>query len=184
MIDRLHTSAHVGLVEAGARAADQIDVEGATVDQIATLLAFPVATFDAEFPTLERFYEALQLRFLDGRLARVIGDAGHLPAGMGRVRAAWSGYLDFTLENAALYGLCRRARRRFPALRGEVTKRNVTVASLLNTELATLKVPAATTIAKLATAMVFETARIENELRRVEPPAREAVWQFIESRIG
>jgi hypothetical protein len=184
MTDRLHTSAHIGLVEAGIKAAGQIDAETATADQIATLLAFPVATFDAEFPTLERFFEALQLRFLDGRLNRVISDAGHLPAGRGRIRAAWSGYLDYTLEQAALFGVCRKARRRFPCLRGEVAKRNGTVWTLLNTELVALKVKTPAVIAKLATAMVFETARIEHEQRQVEPAAREAIWEFIESRIA
>jgi hypothetical protein len=103
---------------------------------------------------------------------------------MGRIRAAWSGYLDYTLEQAPLYGLCRLARRKFPVLRNEVGKRNSTVAHLLNTELVALKVESPMTIAKLASAMVFETVRIEHEQREIEAAARGAVWQFIESRIG
>jgi AcrR family transcriptional regulator len=183
MTDRLHTSTRIALVDAGVDAADQIDVDTATADQIATRLAFPVASFDAEFQKLDAFFEALQLRFLDGRLNRVIGDAGHLPPGTGRIRAAWSAYLDYTLEQAALYALCRKARRRFPSLRGEVVKRNGTVWGLLNVELVALKVETPAVIAKLATAMVFEIAQIENEERRACAAARAALWQFIESRI-
>ena len=174
---------HVGIIEAGAAVVDQINLE-TTAEQLALLTGYPVATFKAEFPSIEAFFEALQRRFLDGRLNRVISEAGHLPAGMGRVRAAWSGYLDYTLEQASIFNLCRQARNTYPKMRNEVRKRNGTVPQLLNTELVALKVESPMVIAKLVSSMVFELAKLECEERRVESLGREAVWSFIESRIG
>jgi hypothetical protein len=155
----------------------------ATVDaaSIAAAVGITQAEFEAAFDTLEHYFAAVQLQFFEGRLAAVISRAGTMPSGMDRIRCAWTGYLDYSLDNAATYRWCRRARQRYPILNEEMRRRNHGVLLMIQMEFSTLKASHPTECARLAVGMVLETVKAETEARHKLETMRQMLFSTLET---
>jgi hypothetical protein len=153
-----------------------------TVDAaaIAATVGVSLAEFEATFDTLESYFNAVQLQFFEGRLAAVIASAGTMRSGMDRIRRAWSGYLDYSLEHASAYRWCRRARQRFPFLNEEMRRRNHGMLLMIQMEFSVLKCEHPMERARLAVGMVLETVKVETEARQKNQPMRELLFATIE----
>lgn len=150
------------------------------VGVIAATVGVTQAEFTAEFHTLEHYFAAVQQQFFDGRLGAVIGTAGTMHSGMDRIRRAWTGYLDYSLEHAATYRWCRRARQRFPSLNEEMRRRNHGMLLMIQMEFSTIKSSHPAESARLAVGMVLETVKLETESRKKNPAMREKLFTTLE----
>lgn len=180
MTAELHTDRRALFLAAAPMLAEQFDPASVTAPAIAAALGIDEEDFIAEFDGVEAYFAALQLQFFEGRLAAVIGKAGSIPPGLERIRGAWNGYLDYSLQHAAVHAWCRRARPRFPALREEVRRRNHGVLLMIQIEFSALRCPQPMERARLAVAMVLETVRVESETRTKNNTMRELLWSSLE----
>lgn len=160
--------------------AERIDPLTTDMAALAQAAGVPQAEFEAEFGTLENYFAAVQLQFFEGRLASVIGLAGTMKPGMERIRNAWTGYLDYSVEHAAVLAWCRRARQRFPSLHEELRRRNHGVLLMIQIEFSTLRCAHPMERARLAVGMVLETAKMETEARAKNYPMRSMLWSTLE----
>lgn len=161
--------------------AQRFDPATVDVKSIAAAVGVSQAEFEAEFDTLDHYFAALQLHFFDGRLGAVIGAAGTMHSGMDRIRRAWSGYLDYSLEHAAAYRWCRRARQRFPSLNEEMRRRNHGMLLMIQMEFSTMKCSHPMECARLAVGMVLETVKLETESRQKNLAMRERLFSTLEA---
>ena len=157
---------------------DPVTVELAS---IAATVGVSQAEFEAEFDTLEHYFAAVQLHFFEGRLGAVIGTAGTMHSGMDRIRRAWTGYLDYSLEHAATYRWCRRARQRFPSLNEEMRRRNHGMLLMIQMEFSAVKCSHPMECARLAVGMVLETVKLETESRQKNLAMRERLFTTLEA---
>lgn len=157
---------------------DPLTVDAAS---IAAAVGVSQAEFEAEFDTLEHYFAGVQLHFFEGRLGAVIGAAGTMNSGMDRIRRAWTGYLDYSLEHAATHRWCRRARQRFPSLNEEMRRRNHGMLLMIQMEYSTMKSSYPMECARLAVGMVLETVKLEAESRQKNQPMRDRLMATLES---
>ena len=168
------------LLAAAPMLADRFDAATVTAAAIAQAVGIAEEDFIDEFGAVESYFLALQLGFFEGRLARVIGRAGTMQPGLERIRSAWSGYLDYSVEHAAVYAWCKRARQRFPSLLEELRRRNHGVLLMIQIEFSTLRCPHPMECARLAVGMVLETVKLETESRTRNEPMRALLWSALE----
>ena len=159
---------------------DRLDIMSVTAAAIAQAVGIAEEDFIDEFGGVEHYCAALQLRFFEGRLNSVLGRAGAMQPGLERIRSAWSAYLDYSVEHAAVHSWCRRARQRFPSLLEEVRRRNHAVLLMIQIEFSTLQCPHAMERARLAVGMVLETVKVETEARAKNDAMRALLWSALE----
>lgn len=168
------------LLAAATMLADKVDPLNATEQEIARLIGVSSEEFQAEFDGLEAYFSAVQLQFFDGRLNYVLSRAGAMKPGLDRIREAWGGYLDYSVQHCGLFVWCRRARHRFPALQEEMRRRNHGVLLMIQIEFSTLKCSHPMESARLAVGMVLETVKVETEARARNEAMRSQLWAALE----
>jgi hypothetical protein len=168
------------LLAAATMLADRIDPMTATPAAIAAAIGVAEEEFTEEFDGVEPYFAAVQIQFFEGRLASVIGKAGAMKPGLDRIRSAWTAYLDHSVAHAAVHAWCRRARHRFPALNGELRRRNHGVLLMIQIEFSSLGCAHPMECARLAVGMVLETARMETEARARNEAMRGLLWSALE----
>ncbi len=168
------------LLAAASMLAERIDPLTTTEQEVAQAVGISAEEFTEEFDGIEAYFAAVQLRFFEGRLSAVIGRAGAIKPGLDRIREAWSGYLDYSVQHAGLFIWCRRARHRFPALQEEVRRRNHGVLLMIQIEFSTLKCSHPMESARLAVGMVLETVKLETEARARNEAMRAQLWAALE----
>jgi hypothetical protein len=171
---------HLMLAAAGGLA-ERFDPGSVGIAELAAATNVSQDDFEAEFDTLENYFAAVQQQFFEGRLASVIAQAGAMAPGFERIRCAWTGYLDYSVDHAAVHVWCRRARQRFPSLLEEMRRRNHGVLLMIQIEFATLGRQNPMERARLAVGMVLETVRMEAEARSRNEPMRALLWQILET---
>lgn len=159
---------------------DRLDVLSVTAAAIAQAVGIAEEDFIDEFGGVEHYCSALQLRFFEGRLNSVLSKAGSMRPGLERIRGAWTAYLDYSVEHAAVHGWCRRARQRYPSLLEEVRRRNHAVLLMIQIEFSTLQCPHPMERARLAVGMVLETVKAETEARAKNEAMRALLWSALE----
>ena len=180
MTSALHTDRRRLMLAAASGLADRFDPANVGVEELAAAMNVGRQDFEDEFGSLENYFTAVQLQFFEGRLNSVIGKAGAMAPGIERIRCAWSGYLDYSVEHAAVHGWCRRARLRFPSMQEETRRRNHGVLLMIQIEFATLGRPNPMERARLAVGMVLETVRVEGEARVRNEAMRALLWSALE----
>lgn len=168
------------LLAAATMLADKVDPLNTTEQEIARLIGVGDDEFQAEFEGLEAYFSAVQLQFFDGRLNYVLSRAGAMKSGLDRIREAWGGYLDYSVQHAGLFVWCRRARHRFPSLQEEMRRRNHGVLLMIQIEFSTLKCSHPMESARLAVGMVLETVKVETEARARNEAMRSQLWAALE----
>ena len=168
------------LLAAAGMLAERIDPLTTTAQEVAQAVGISAEEFTEEFDGIEAYFAAVQLQFFEGRLTSVISRAGAIKPGLDRIREAWSGYLDYSLQHAGLFIWCRRARHRFPALQEEVRRRNHGVLLMIQIEFSTLKCSHPMESARLAVGMVLETVKLETEARARNEAMRSQLWAALE----
>ncbi len=180
MTAELHTD-HRGLLLAAApMLADRFDAASVTLAAMAQAVGVAEEDFITEFGGVEAYFMALQLQFFEERLASVIGKAGTMQPGFERIRSAWSSYLDYSVEHAAVHAWCRRARQRFPSMLEEARRRNHGALLMIQIEFSTLHCPHPMERARLAVGMVQETAKLETETHARNEAMRALLWSALE----
>ncbi len=180
MTVELHTDRRRLLLAAAPMLAERFDAGSVNAAEIADAVGMASGDFVAEFGDIEHYFAALQLQFFEGRLAAVIAKAGTMQPGLERIHAAWSCYLDYSLEHAAVHVWCRRARQRFPALHDEGRRRNHGVLLMIQIEFASLNRPDAMERARLAVGAVLETVKVESEMRKRNEAMRALLWSAMD----
>jgi hypothetical protein len=180
MTAELQTDRRGLLLAAAPMLADRLDVLSVTASQIAREMGVSEEDFIDEFGGVEGYCALLQLQFFEGRLNNVLGRAGIMQPGVERIRTAWTSYLDYSVEHAAVHGWCRRARQRFPSLLEELRRRNHAVLLMIQIEFSTLRCPHAMERARLAVGMVLETVKVETESRAKNEAMRALLWSALE----
>jgi AcrR family transcriptional regulator len=180
MTSELHTDRRRLLLSAAAMLANRFEPATVGVAELAEALGIAVEDFVAEFQDVEHYFAAVQMQFFEGRLAAVIRRAGAMTPGLERIRSAWSGYLDYSLEHAAVCSWCRRARQRFPSLMDEMRRRNHGVMLMIQIEFCTLGCPDAMERARLTVGAVLETVEVETEMRRKNQAMRDLLWSALD----
>jgi hypothetical protein len=168
------------ILTATSALAEKVDPLTTDMAGLAKAAGVPQAEFEAEFGTLENYFAAVQQQFFEGRLASVIGLAGTMKPGMERIRSAWTSYLDYSVEHAAVFTWCRHARQRFPSLNEELRRRNHGVLLMIQIEFSTLRCANPMERARLAVGMVLETVKVETEARAKNYPMRAMLWSTLE----
>jgi hypothetical protein len=168
------------LLAAATMLTDRIDPLTTTVGELAQAVGIGEDEFSAEFDGVEAYLSAVQLQFFEGRLNHVIAKAGAIAPGLDRIREAWTGYLDYSVQNAGLFNWCRRARQRFPALQEEVRRRNHGVLLMIQIEFRSLGCAHPMESARLAVGMVMETVKMETEVRARNDAMRGLLWAALE----
>jgi hypothetical protein len=168
------------LIAAATMLTDRIDPLTTSTAELAQAVGISEDEFSAEFDGVEAYVSAVQLQFFEGRLNHVISSAGPMQPGLDRIREAWTGYLDYSVQNAGLFLWCRRARHRFPALQEEVRRRNHGVLLMIQIEFKSLRCAHPMESARLAVGMVMETVKLETEARARNDAMRKLLWSSLE----
>jgi hypothetical protein len=168
------------LLAAATMLAERVDPLAVTETELAAAVGVSAEEFADEFDGVEGYLAAVQMRFFEGRLNNVISKAGTMLPGLDRMRAAWSSYLDYSVQHAGLFVWCRRARQRFPAMQEEVRRRNHGVLLMIQMEFSTLGCAHPMESARLAVGMVLETVKMETEMRARNDAMRAQLWAALE----
>ena len=180
MTAELRTDRRGLLLAAAPMLADRFDGASVTAAAIAQAVGIAEEDFIAEFGGVEAYFMALQLQFFEKRLTSVLSKAGTMPPGFERIRSAWSSYLDYSVEHAAVHAWCRRARQRFPSMLEEARRRNHGALLMIQIEFSALHCANSMERARLAVGMVQETAKLETEMRARSEAMRTLLWSALE----
>lgn len=149
--------------------------------EIAAAIGLDVTNLRRRFSDVSAVLCALQQRFFEGRLACATERVGGMPPGVARIRESFCAYLDYTLEHAELYAWLQAARLSYPALIDAHARRNQGTMTMMGIELRTLGWPAPREAARLALAMLLETALAEVEVRQPLSSLRERLWHCLDA---
>jgi AcrR family transcriptional regulator len=184
------TGADVGearkaLLKAGERLAGQPDgAHNLSVATLAQAAGVSERDFRAAFADIEDFRRALLMHMMDVVRAEVLAAAaGFERPGFERMWHTVEAFLDANLRHPAMRRLAHELRTDSMAI-DLLRKRMAGYAMVFKAELATLDRPDPAGAARLATAMIVEAAKAENEAGHADAELRRALYGYLKGYSG
>lgn len=165
------------LQAASALLAEGTGVSGLTPDVVAKRAGVPPSAYSSAFPELAEFKSALLRTLLDEVLGEAAVASKDMNPGVPRMCRATEQYLDAMLKRPAIRELMLTLQGHRRA--GEVNKSRIDgFVMIFRVEFLAVGAKRAMEAARLATAMVIETAMAEFDARRALPEFREVLYAF------
>jgi TetR/AcrR family transcriptional repressor of nem operon len=167
------------LIETGLVLAEEVGLEGLSVNAVVAAAGVSKGTFFHHFPDRVSYVVALHRRFHDSLLDEVMSVIGNMPPGKERLAAAATTYLDGCLRDRGVKALLLEARGHRP-IAEEVMRRNRANVEVVAADFTALGWPHPRAGARLWIAATAECALMELALGRRDPDARQALSRFVE----
>jgi AcrR family transcriptional regulator len=166
------------LIETGLVLAEQLGLEGLSVNAVVAGAGVSKGTFFHHFPDRVSYLLALHRRFHDALFDEVLSVVGEMPRGKGRLAAVAANYLDCCLRDRGVKALLLEARGHLP-IADEVTRRNRMAVDLVTGDFEALGSRHPREAARLWIAATAECALMELERGRRDPAARAALSALV-----
>jgi AcrR family transcriptional regulator len=167
------------LIETGLRLAEELGLEGLSVNAIVEAAGVSKGTFFHHFADRVSYLVALHRRFHDALFDEVMSVIGNMPRGADRLIAAASTYLDGCLRDRGVKALLLEARGHLP-IADEVTRRNRMTVDVVVADFKAIGARHPRQAARLWIAATAECALMELELGRRDPAARSELSALVE----
>jgi AcrR family transcriptional regulator len=177
--DEAAAATREALQEAGLRVADRFGLAGMSVNRVVAEAGLAKGTFYVHFPDRGAFLGAIHVRFHERILVAVHAAIDDMPAGLDRLRAGLTAYLDACLRAPATKAFLLEARND-EAVADQVALRNDAFAKLGAPDLRAMGWRHPTVAARMVVAMAAETALVELAHGRRQPTARTVLRQMLE----
>ena len=162
------------LIETGLVLAEQLGLEGLSVNAIVAAAGVSKGTFFHHFPDRVSYLVALHRRFHDVLFDEVMAVIGELAPGRDRLAAAATIYLDGCLRDRGVKALLLEARGHLP-IAEEVTRRNRMTVDVVAADFEAIGSPHPRAAARLWIAATAECALMELDLGGRDDAARTAL---------
>jgi AcrR family transcriptional regulator len=166
------------LIETGLVLAEDLGLEGLSVNAVVGAAGVSKGTFFHHFPDRVAYLVALHRRFHDALFDEVMGVIGEMPPGAGRLAAAARTYLNGCLRDRGVKALLLEARGHLP-IADEVTHRNRLNVDVVAADFEALGSPHPREAARLWIAATAECALMELERGRRDSAARAALNSLV-----
>ena len=166
------------LIETGLVLAEDLGLEGLSVNAVVAAAGVSKGTFFHHFPDRVSYLVALHRRFHDALFDEVIAVIGPMTPGKKRLDAAARTYLDGCLRDRGVKALLLEARGHLP-IADEVMRRNRLTVDLVAADFEALRSPHPREAARLWIAATAECALMELESGGPNPSARAVVNAFV-----
>lgn len=166
------------LIETGLVLAEELGLEGLSVNALVAAAGVSKGTFFHHFPDRVSYLVALHRRFHDALFDEVMAAIGDLPPGRDRLAAAARTYLDGCLRERGVKALLLEARGHLPVAE-EVTRRNRMNIDVVADDFRALDSAHPREAARLWIAATAECALIELERGKPDPAARAALNDLV-----
>jgi AcrR family transcriptional regulator len=166
------------LIETGLVLAEDLGLEGLSVNAVVAAAGVSKGTFFHHFPDRVSYLVALHRRFHDALFEEVTAVIGDLEPGRGRLAAAARVYLDACLRDRGVKALLLEARGHLP-IADEVMRRNRMNVDVVAADFAALGRSHPRDAARLWVAATAECALIELERGRRVNGARAALRDLV-----
>jgi len=167
------------LIETGLVLAEELGLEGLSVNAVVAAAGVSKGTFFHHFPDRVSYLVALHRRFHDVLFDEVMSVIGEMALGKDRLANAATTYLDGCLRDRGVKALLLEARGHLP-IADEVTRRNRMNVDVVAADFEALGSPHPREVARLWIAATAECALIELELGHESQPARAALNSLVE----
>lgn len=165
------------LIESGLVLAEQLGLEGLSVNAVVAAAGVSKGTFFHHFPDRTTYLVALHRRFHDVLFDEVVAAISTMPTGGARLQAAAATYLDGCLRDRGVKALLLEARGHRP-IADEVLRRNRMNVDIVAADFLALGWPHPRHAARLWIAATAECALVELELGGPDPAARSVLSEF------
>jgi AcrR family transcriptional regulator len=166
------------LIETGLVLAEQLGLEGLSVNAVVAGAGVSKGTFFHHFPDRVSYLVALHRRFHDVLFDEMMAAIGDIAPGKDRLTAAAATYLDGCLRDRGVKALLLEARGHLP-IADEVTRRNRMSVDVVAADFEALGARHPRQSARLWIAATAECALMELELGRRDPEARSALSELV-----
>src|SRR3954470_13538260 len=166
------------LIETGLVLAEELGLEGLSVNAVVASAGVSKGTFFHHFPDRVSYLVALHRRFHDALFDEVMAVIGQLPPGKERLAAPAATYLDGCLRDRGVKALLLEARGHLP-MADEVLRRNRMNVDVVAADFEALGAQHPRQSARLWIAATAECALMELELGRRDPAARSALSALV-----
>jgi AcrR family transcriptional regulator len=162
------------LIETGLVLAEELGLEGLSVNAVVAAAGVSKGTFFHHFPDRVSYLVALHRRFHDALFDEMLRAIGAMPPGRDRLTVAARTYLDGCLRDRGVKALLLEARGHLP-IAEEVTRRNRMSVDVVSEDFRALGARHPRQSARLWIAATAECALIELERGAPDPAARAAL---------
>ncbi|HYZ69546.1 MAG TPA: TetR/AcrR family transcriptional regulator [Mycobacterium sp.] len=167
------------LIETGLVLAEDVGLEGLSVNAVVAGAGVSKGTFFHHFPDRVTYLVALHRRFHDALFDEMMSAIDGVPPGKDRLDAAATTYLDGCLRDRGVKALLLEARGHLP-ITEEVTRRNRMSVDVVTADFEALGSRYPRESARLWIAATAECALMELELGRRDPAARSALNALVQ----
>ena len=167
------------LIETGLVLAEELGLEGLSVNAVVSAAGVSKGTFFHHFPDRVTYLVALHRRFHDALFDEVVSVIDGMTPGKDRLDAAARTYLDGCLRDRGVKALLLEARGHLP-IAEEVMRRNRMNVDVVAADFTALGWPHPRQAARLWIAATAECALVELELGRRDPDARSVLTRFVQ----
>lgn len=173
------------LLQAGEQLASQPDgIRALTATRLAQAAGVSARDFNDAFSSLDDFRRELLRHMMDVVRAEVLATAASLGRpGFERMWRTIEAFLDVNLRHPAMRRLAHEMRTD-PVAIELLRQRMAGYAMVFKTELAALDQPNPASAARLATAMIVEAAKAENEAGHAHAEVRRALYAYLKAYAG
>ncbi len=169
------------LLESGLLLAEQLGLEGLSVNALVSAAGVSKGSFFHHFPDRATYLVALHRRFHDKLFDDVMAVIDGMPPGRERLAAAARAYLDGCLHDRGVKALLLEARGHRP-IADEVVRRNRMNVEVVTADFDALGYPHPRMAARLWVAATAECALVELERGKADRSARSALDEFVGCR--
>jgi AcrR family transcriptional regulator len=166
------------LIETGLVLAEELGLEGLSVNAVVAAAGVSKGTFFHHFPDRVSYLVALHRRFHDVLFDEMMSVIGEMTPGRDRLDSAATTYLDGCLRDRGVKALLLEARGHLP-IAEEVTRRNRMSVEIVATDFVALGARHPRQSARLWIAATAECALMELELGGRDAAAREALSDLV-----
>jgi TetR/AcrR family transcriptional regulator, transcriptional repressor for nem operon len=166
------------LIETGLVLAEELGLEGLSVNAVVQAAGVSKGTFFHHFPDRVSYLVALHRRFHDTLFDEVVAVIGAMTPGKERLEAAARTYLDGCLRDRGVKALLLEARGHLP-IAEEVMRRNRLNVDVVAADFEALGWPHPREAARLWIAATAECALLELEVGGPNPSARAVINTFV-----
>jgi AcrR family transcriptional regulator len=171
------------LIETGLVLAEQLGLEGLSVNAVVAGAGVSKGTFFHHFPDRVSYLVALHRRFHDALYDEVMSVVSAMTPGKKRLDAIATTYLDGCLRDRGVKALLLEARGHLP-IAEEVMRRNRMTVDIVAVDYGALGATNPRASARLWIAATAECALMELELGKPDPAAREALSALVPDPKG
>jgi TetR/AcrR family transcriptional repressor of nem operon len=166
------------LIESGLLLAEELGLEGLSVNAVVAAAGVSKGTFFHHFPDRVSYLVALHRRFHDVLFDEVMSAIDGMAPGKDRLTAIATTYLDGCLRDRGVKALLLEARGHLP-IADEVTRRNRMTVDVVRPDFEALGARHPRETARLWIAATAECALMELERGRRDPAARAALSALV-----